>query len=115
MSKPNRKPKSESVGEILARWRTPLALEGTVNEPEEPKAPKKKRQQTKTDDVIGTDSDRGYGWGYFRSRDRELLQKLGRLMELTHGEAAMLRVIGAVERELDAMAEEAWKRSGGGA
>jgi hypothetical protein len=112
MSKPKRK--SESVDEILARWRTPLAPEGSVNEPDESKAPKKKRSQTKTDDVTSTDSDRGYSWGYFRSLDRELLQKLGQLMERTHGEAAIHRVVGVVQRELDAMAEETWKRRGDG-
>jgi hypothetical protein len=63
---------------------------------------------------MNADGDRIDDLEEIRYRDRRLLRKLAKLLELTdYGEAEKLRVVGAVERELDAMAEEALERRGG--
>lgn len=56
---------------------------------------------------MSTGSNESHGFQFFQSRDRRLLRKIGQLLDLAqYGEVARLRVVGAVERELDAMRGE---------
>jgi hypothetical protein len=62
---------------------------------------------------MNADGDRIDDVEDIRCRDRRLLRKLAKLLDLTgYGEAEKFRVIGAVERELGATREES--AEGGG-
>lgn len=59
---------------------------------------------------MSTDDFRGHGWEYFRMRDRQLLRRLRKILEAErYHETEQTRVIAVVKRELDTMAEEAWR------